>query len=528
MGINRLIYHTFAHKPFSERYRPGMTMGPYGVHWDRGQTWWSMVYEYHRYISRCQYILSQGKPVADILYLSAEGAPHVFRPPSDALTGSANMPDKQGYSFDGCSPEFLINNAGVKDGRIVFPGGSEYQILVLPDMQTMTLALLEKLKSLTEAGATITGNPPMKSPSLAGFPECDQKIAEMAKEIWGSVNVPEKLSQHQYGKGIIWWGKELVNPHRNLHNDPDSLSLYPEYSLTEKLLNEKGIKPDFIAGANIRYTHRSMADRDIYFISNRTGNQVNDTCYFRDGGKSAELWDAVTGKIRPLYDLISGNAIIGVPAKLDPYQSFFIVFHKTGKSNNYRTKDSENFPENEVLMTLDGPWNLAFDTLWGGPAKIEFEKLTDWSKRPEEGIKFYSGKAVYSKTFNIPESVSSAKKSNIYLNLGKVKNIASVKLNNKYLGVIWTDPWQVNISDAIRKGNNKLEITVINLWINRLIGDESEPWDGIENGKWPKWFLNGTGRPSKRYTFTTHHYYKKGDPLVESGLIGPVRIEILK
>jgi len=103
-----------------------------------------------------------------------------------------------------------------------------------------------------------------------------------------------------------------------------------------------------------------------------------------------------------------------------------------------------------------------------------------------------------------------------------------VKLNNKDLGIVWTSPWEINISDAVRETDNNLEITVINLWINRLIGDESEPWDGVENGKWPEWLLNGTPRPSRRYTFTTHRYYRKGDPLVESGLIGPVRIEILK
>jgi hypothetical protein len=179
-------------------------------------------------------------------------------------------------------------------------------------------------------------------------------------------------------------------------------------------------------------------------------------------------------------------------------------------------------------MTLDGSWSVAFDTLWGGPSKIEFEKLTDWSLRPEDGIKHYSGKAVYEKTFSLPEPEKSHKKSEIWLNLGNVKNIAKVKLNNRDLGIVWTSPWEVNISDALRQTNNHLEITVINLWINRLIGDESEPWDGVENGKWPEWLINGTKRPTKRYTFTTHRYYTKGDPLAESGLIGPVRIEILK
>ena len=123
MGINRFFYHTFAHKPLPDKYRPGMTMGPYGVHWDRGQTWWPMAEAYHKYITRCQFVLSQGKAVADILYLTPEGAPQVFLPPKSALEGTSVMPDKKGYSFDGCSPVFLMKNAAVKDNRIVFPGG---------------------------------------------------------------------------------------------------------------------------------------------------------------------------------------------------------------------------------------------------------------------------------------------------------------------------------------------------------------------------------------------------------------------
>jgi hypothetical protein len=473
-------------------------------------------------------MLSQGKPVADILYLAAEGAPHVFRPPSSALDGTATLPDKRGYSFDGCSPLFLIKNASVKDGMIVFPGGASYRILVLPDMKTMTPELLSKIKSLIEAGAVIIGNPPLRSPSLTDFPACDKNIASMAKALWGRDEIPTELTQHNYGKGKIWWGKGLINPQRGVQGDPDSLSLYPDYDITKNLLLNSGTKPDFTASGGIRYSHRSLPDREIYFVSNRTDSVITDTCFFRDGEKTMELWDAVTGEIRLISDFISRNDITGVPIKLDPYQSFFIVFYKSGKGDHSRIKDKENFPEKEVLMTLDGPWNVVFDTAWGGPGKIEFESLTDWSNRPEEGIKFYSGKAVYSKIFIMPESAMSVKISDIYLNLGKVKNMARIKLNNKDLGVVWTDPWQVKISDAIRKGNNQLEITVINLWINRLIGDESELWDGIENGKWPEWLINGTQRPSKRYTFTTHRFYKKGDPLVESGLIGPVRIEILK
>jgi hypothetical protein len=113
-----------------------------------------------------------------------------------------------------------------------------------------------------------------------------------------------------------------------------------------------------------------------------------------------------------------------------------------------------------------------------------------------------------------------------FLDLGKLKNMGRIKLNGKDLGVVWTSPWQVKITDHLKRKGNLLEVEVANLWVNRLIGDEAEPWDGVKDGKWPEWLLNGTKRESKRFTFTTHRYYKSSDPLVESGLIGPVSIRM--
>ncbi len=525
MGINRLIYHTFAHKPYGDQYRPGMTMGPYGVHWDRGQTWWPMVSGYHQYISRCQYLLSQGKAVSDILYLTPEGAPQVFLPPSSALEGTSVMPDKRGYSFDGCSPLYFIKNASVKDKCIVFPGGASYSILMLPDVQTMTPELLAKIESMVKAGASVLGNPPVKSPSLTNFPACDEQVKVYVKTIWGTGEIPNKLTQINYGQGRIWWGKELTNHRIFDKNNYDSFSLYSDFTIIENLLNESDLKPDFSASGSIRYTHRTLPDRNIYFISNRTDLPVTDTCVFREGTRDAELWNAVTGEIRPLTNLFDLNGRTGIPVKLEPFQSYFVVFYNSERLKSIEIKYSEDFPEKQIMMTINGPWNVSFDTTWGGPEKVLFESLTDWTERPEEGIRYYSGIAVYSKTFTLPESSGSVNNSELYLNLGIIKNLARVKLNRKDLGVLWSAPWQVNITDALKKKNNLLEIEVANLWINRLIGDESEPWDGIENGKWPVWLINRTKRTSNRYTFTTHHFYKKGDQLEESGLIGPVQIE---
>ena len=210
-GVNRFVYHTFAHKP--EGRRPGMTMGPYGVHWDRGQTWWPMVSAYHRYVTRCQFLLRQGQTVADICYLIPEGAPHVFRPPTSALEGSGSTRDRRGYNFDGCAPSTLIAKASVADGRVVFPGGAAYRLLVLPSFETMTPALLRKVAELVEAGATVVGPPPKKSPSLVDHPRCDQEVASLAAVLWGSTPPPAAVTERKHGRGRVVWGGELhVDP----------------------------------------------------------------------------------------------------------------------------------------------------------------------------------------------------------------------------------------------------------------------------------------------------------------------------
>ena len=182
-GINRFTIHRYQHQPWLDRW-PGMTMGPHGVYWERTQTWWDMVPAYHTYLARCSALLRRGTPVSDILYLAAEGAPHVFRPPSSALL--PGLPDRRGYNFDGCAPSTLLL-AKVENGRIVLPGTS-YRVLVLPHFATMTPALLGKIKELVAAGATIVGAPPRKSPSLQNFPQCDAEVQKLASEIWNDAN----------------------------------------------------------------------------------------------------------------------------------------------------------------------------------------------------------------------------------------------------------------------------------------------------------------------------------------------------
>jgi hypothetical protein len=508
-GINRFVYHTFAHQALPDNLRPGMTMGPYGVHWDRNQTWWYLSRAYHDYVARSQFMLQQGRTIADVLYLTPEGAPHVFRAPDSALEGGNPMlPDRKGYNFDACPPS-LLHQATVKDGSVVFPSGASYRLLVLPCFETMTPALLKKITELAREGATIVGLPPKKSPSLSGYPECDNQVKKLAKELWGdNTGTPEKLTVREYGKGKVFWGEELGK---------NASRLYPKYDLTAKILSDS-VAPDFTSSTGtIRYTHRSCKDADIYFVSNRTDKYVGAVCKFRITGKQPELWHPVTGKTRALPEYFNEKGLTGIPLKFDAHEGYFIVFRdKAGKSTN-----APNFSETKDLATLNAPWTVSFDPKWGGPESMVFDKLCDWSAHPNAGIKYYSGTAFYRQSFDLP---ADGKGSKLYLDLGKVKNIARVRLNGKDLGVVWTNPWRVDITDAVKPKGNKLEIEVVNLWANRLIGDEHLPYDGVGRGRWPQWLLEGKPRASGRYTFASAGHYRANSKLFESGLIGPVKI----
>ena len=520
-GINRLVYHTFQHQYLDDKLRPGMTMGPYGVHWDRNQTWWPMADAYHSYVSRSQFMLQQGRTVADILYLTPEGAPHVFLAPKSALEGemfderssynfrnTTPLPDRKGYNFDGCPPS-LLYHATVEDGVLVFPGGASYRILALPCIETMTPELLRKICGLVSDGATVVGLPPQKSPSLSNYPTCDSEVQKLVHELWGGNDAPDNIATRTFGKGKIVWSRKLMEQSDNL---------YPSYDFTAGILASMNIPVDFESSGQIRYTHRTMEGCDIYFVSNRTDQAVDVKCKFRTTENCPELWNPMTGEqLRlPEYSVDGDHTV--VPLHFDIYQGYFIVFRtKTSLPKPFLKK---NFPEKRLLLTLEGSWNVSFDPVWGGPEQVTFDRLSDWTQHPDSGIRYYSGTAVYRQTFDL----TSVKNERLFLDLGKVKNMARVRLNGKDLGVVWTYPWQVDITKAVKAKGNRLEIEVVNLWANRLIGDEQLPDDGIIRGQWPEWFVNGTPRQSGRYTFTTFRHFRKDSPLLESGLLGPVTI----
>lgn len=507
-GINKLMFHTFQHQCFPDNIRPGVTMGPWGVHWDRNQTWWPYVDAYHRYVARCQTLLQQGMTVADILYLAPEEAPFVFRAPQSALCGDEYMPDRSGYNFDACPPS-LLYTASVEDGTIVFPSGMRYRLLVLPDFDRMTPKLLDKIASLIADGATVVGRPPVEAPGLGNYPFADDLVRNLGVRIWGDLTPPKGLVPHSYGLGRVYWGTDLLD---NMEN------LYPNYALTARILQLMDVPVDFSSSDDcVRYIHKQADRLEYYFISNRTKKAIRSECAFRVSGAQPHLWDPLTGETRSLTSFTDDGVMTEIELDFAVNQSYFVVFEPGARIRN--TGDP-NFKKVKPRQVIDGPWVVRFDPHWGGPDETVFDTLVDWSKSADEGIKYYSGKASYLNTFQF----EGKKKGRMYLNLGTVKNIAKVWVNGKELGVVWTHPWRVDITEAVKTGKNELRIDVINLWANRLIGDEFKSFDGASDGKWPEWLLKGEKRPSDRYTFVSHWHYSKDSPLMESGLLGPVSI----
>lgn len=487
-GINRLTYHTFQHQALPDSLRPGMTMGPYGVHWDRNQTWWPYAEGYHRYVARCQYLLQSGQTVADILYLAPEEAPFVFKAPESAVSCTeVFMPDKKGHNFDAC-PASLLYQATVVGGKVHFPSGMEYALLVLPNFERMTPKLLAKIAELVQAGATVVGLPPVEAPGLSDYPGNDAEVKRIAHEVWGDEPRVPGLEKRAYGQGTLYYGQALKEREDNL---------YPDYELTADILQEMKQGDDFrSASGDVRYIHKQRGAVDYYFVANRKAEPQRTLCTFRVTGKQPQLWNPVNGEIRNLPAYEDNGITTTIEMAFEPHQSFFVFF---GKGIQRGTQAVEEFAPRQEVMQLDAPWLVNFDPKWGGVKEITFNTLQDWSTHPNDSIRYYSGTAVYTTQFDFtPEQRT------YYLDLGDVKNMARVSLNGQDLGIVWTIPWEVDLTPALKSGSNELKIEVTNLWPNRLIGDERNP--------------------SRRYTYTTFRHYNADSPLLPSGLLGPVRI----
>lgn len=471
-GINNTLLHVFIEQP-TDSLMPGIN-ADFGNEFNRHNTWFSYADLFIKYLKRSNMMLQQGSYVADVAYFIGEDAPK--------MTGITDPAMPKGYAFDYINGEVIKHRLKVKDQRLVLPDGMSYSILVLPKLETMRPELLLKIDSLVKDGATILGPAPSRSPSLKDYSTADLEVRTIAARLWGNPDVAY-AQVRQYGKGKILTGMDM-----------------------QEALNLLKIKADFNVNGtdSLMYIHRKTADEDIYFVSNQSSSAIFFAPQFRVKGKKPEFWDPNTGNIKQLPQYSNNGTSTTVPLKLAPLESAFLVFKNTTKGT---TQGKTNFPEPIKLTEFKNPWNVQFDPKMDGPKEpVIFYKLTDWTQRPEENIKYYSGTAVYQNTF---DQAKPAAFERIFLNLGHVNIMAKVKVNGKSVGGVWTAPWQLDITDALKVGKNIVEISVVNTWVNRLIGDSKLS-------------------PEQRKTWTSVNPYRPDSKLEPSGLTGPVALYSIK
>lgn len=529
LGFNEYVFHRFAHQP-NTNVTPGMTMNRWGTHFDRTQTWWNNAGKaFCEYIARGQYLLRQGVPVSDVLVFVGDGSPNGY---IDRDKLSVELPWYVNY--DCVNDEVLQGRLGAAAGAMKLPEGTEYRILMLENSWRMTLVTLRKLKELAGAGVPIIGTQPEE---LMGYQTTAAERAEfdqLAKEVWSYKNVQ------------------------------------PQTAAT-KLLKSLEYRPDFDTDEleELTYVHRRAADGDVYFINNPTDDAPVIDAAFRVTGSTPQLWNAETGEIIKLGKYLTVGGRLHLSFQLPAQGGLFVVFPKAADAPaSQRLVDAalpvylneDNAPylmatsdTTYRLGTLDGEtftftssgtpaplaiagWELTFNPGGGYGGTQTKTELTDWKDHPLDSIRYFSGTATYTTAVDVPAAYF-GKDRRLTLDLGKVSIAAEVRINGKPVRTLWRSPFTVDVTEYLTPGENQLEIAVTNQWNNRLIGDERYPEqaDGYaieryRNGNYVtkpmvEWYTNNEPLPAgPRTTFSTADFFRKDDPLVPSGLLGPVRL----
>ena len=458
-GINATLLHLYIQQPDDTTF-PGISAW-FGNEFNRKNTWFTQMDLFSDYLRRCNMMLQQGRYVADVAYYIGEDAPK--------MTGETKPAMPRGYSFDYINAE-ILEQSTVDDGLLTLPSGMQYRVLVLPQQKTMRPEVLDCIAELVRKGLAIVGPQPEASPSMQDYPECDERVRELAEEMW---------QNPAYGEGRI----------------------YPDGTELQTILDDLGVLPDCMADESVPYTyiHRTLRGADVYFVSNQSGQPQTFDALFRLSGKAPDAWDPVTGERRQLPQFSQpAKGQTSVPLHLEPFQSLFIVFDSKRKA----VDDALNYPEPQVIAAVDAPWTVTFQPERRGPAQPQtFGQLTDWSQSDDESIRYYSGSATYESVLNVDELPDGP----LYLDLGRVMVMARVWVNGEYAGGVWTSPYRVPVAGLLKQGENTVRIEVVNNWRNRLIGDARLP-------------------EAERKTYATVNPYNAESALQESGLMGPVQV----
>jgi hypothetical protein len=489
--VNRYLFHTSVHQPWNDNVKPGFTMGQFGTQFHRNNTWFFKSKEWLKYIARCQYIMQKGNYVSDILVLYGdERGFNNFLGQEEAI----DMDYIPGCRFDiaesGTLKTLSVDDNG--DIRVTYEGvllENSYKFLLLKRAGFMKVESVELLGKLAEQGATIFAPRPTRTPSLSDYKKSDKGLQKLVEKYWdsGLILTPDKYDQ----------------------------------ALAK-------IQPDCEMPDSTEYCHHVIDGQDFYFVSNQTYSERKLTFKFRVAGKLPEIWNPETGEISKAKNWkTTPGGRTEVDLDLAEAESAFVVFRKnTNKKGN--TMPTHIYKEIDIL---GNDWKVSFDKHYVPKGQITLDKLIPLNEHTDFDVQHFSGTASYKTKFNV-EKVNKQ----MFLDLGAVQVIAEIKVNGKTFKTLWKPPFRVNISDVVQSGENSLEVKVTNLWVNRLIGDEHFPaWEGRVNGdkekrgrnydSFPNWLVDGDPIPiDDKKAFSAWSHWTKNDKLLNSGLIGPVKI----
>ncbi|TVP76767.1 MAG: hypothetical protein EA353_11585 [Puniceicoccaceae bacterium] len=546
-GVNRMIFHTYVHQPWGDPITPGMNMGRFGFNFNRNNTWFSKSEPFIQYLTRTQFMIQEGRQRVDLLYVYGANTP------ADSHSREQMRPAvPRGFNYNKTGHQVLTRARVAPDGDILFPSGARFRVLIMTGAERMRLETATALLKLAEGGANILFDPPIATPGLTGFPQSDLQLKALVEQLY---------------------------QHPNVRRTNELAALLADIDLQPDFDDGNGGDPPFYHGYNDDGAH-------WYFIANDEPHTQTLHATFRVGGMTPEIWDPETGTIRPApIWAFTNDGRCRVQLDLYPEQSVFVVFrpgreedeHSVIASVEFEPAEEDESPalnsavryeqvgsrtvawasqtgrltvtaadgRTESLKIdgplysreLGGPWEVRFGR-FGPEEPVLFPELKAWNEHPDEAVRFFSGTATYRKTVDWK---THQREQPVYLDLGVVHEIAEVFVNGQSVATLWKPPFSVEVGQYLQSGQNAIEVRVTNLQVNRIIGDEQQSQSAVQwrqqtghqitNGRVlteiPEWVVENHENPIPgRHTFFTFRYWEKDAPLLESGLIGPVRLII--
>jgi hypothetical protein len=492
-GVNRMVLHSYVHQPWEKK--PGFTLGQFGSHFNRHNTWWQHFSGFSTYLARQQYLLQQGKPVSEICYFIGDRMPDF-----QARQPLSELP--YGYKADHCNPD-ILSQMIVKNGEIILPGRAAYKILLLPDDRVMELETMKKLEYLIADGAIVVGPKPLHCLSLATLEADNQNLKTLAEKVWGEVD-GKTVYENKYGKGKMIWGKPV-----------------------QQVLEDENIEPDlkhnYMQPENFLYHHKRLGDLEIFYLVNQSDEEIQADFQFTMAHKRPSIWDPMDGSIQPCNIYVQEGSRIRVPIKFRPRQTCFVVFEraeptehiveiiesgktifpaskqtsgkevlpylKTGDDGQlmlYSDRGGEymlvsdrgnelqvNVPAPEVFIPGSISGTIDFIQLDNSVRTNPVDALKSFTVSADPSVRYFSGTATYRVRFDLPGGW--LEPGHHYTIMpGETGATASIQLNGSSLGIVWDPGIEIEVGGLLEAGTNSLTVSSTNPWRNRLIGEIRE------------------------------------------------------